>query len=509
MKKTIKVIVALLIAVLLGLFIVFQTVMMLPKQFDEVYFGELTTKYQRLRNIQEPKVVVISGSSVAFGVDSAMMEQHLGMPVVNFGLYGPLGTTIMMDLTRGHIHEGDIIILAPETDEQTMSMYFNGEGFWECCDSDFTMLFKLRGEKIGEMLGSFWDYAAKKLDFYRYGKPRPNDVYNSAAFNERGDMTYTRDKVDMEDWYDTEVLIDLDTSIIEQEFIDYVNDYVAYCERRGATVYMSFPPMNILAVKQDYQQRLEYATFLRENFDCELISNIDDYILYPGYFYDTNYHVNDRGVPVHTANLTQDILNVLGRPAPVNIPAPPPLTRANPTSLEPSHDPASNEPLEDEAETETAETEETAVEEAAEAEPEEKGSSKDADKFLTEVCDTGLRIIGTTEAGKTATELEIPWEIGGVKVTELGGNAFAGCQKLSTIHIQGNIERILNNAFDGAPSLTSIRVYTEGFNILVPGKDLFENVPTRCKVQVTKELYGSFIADYFWGNYRERIERIG
>ena len=56
MKKTIKVIVALLIAVLLGLFIVFQTVMMLPKQFDEVYFGELTTKYQRLRNIQEPKV---------------------------------------------------------------------------------------------------------------------------------------------------------------------------------------------------------------------------------------------------------------------------------------------------------------------------------------------------------------------------------------------------------------------------------------------------------------------
>ena len=149
------------------------------------------------------------------------------------------------------------------------------------------------------------------------------------------------------------------------------------------------------------------------------------------------------------------------------------------------------------------------MEEAAEAEPEEKGSSKDADKFLTEVCDTGLRIIGTTEAGKTATELEIPWEIGGVKVTELGGNAFAGCQKLSTIHIQGNIERILNNAFDGAPSLTSIRVYTEGFNILVPGKDLFENVPTRCKVQVTKELYGSFIADYFWGNYRERIERIG
>ena len=504
MKKTIKVIAAVLAAMLLGLFIIVQTVLLLPKQFDEVYFGELTTKYQRLRNVQGSKVVVIGGSSVAFGVDSAMMEQHLGMPVVNFGLYGPLGTTIMMDLTRGHIGEGDIIILAPETDEQTMSMYFNGEGFWECCDSDFTMLFKLRGDKIGEMLGSFWDYAAKKLEFYRYGKPQPNDVYNSAAFNNRGDMIYTRDKVDMEDWYDTEVLIDLDTTIIEQDFIDYVNDYVAYCERQGATVYMSFPPMNILAVKQDYEQRLEYATFLRENFDCELISNIDDYILYPGYFYDTNYHVNDRGVPVHTANLTQDILNVLGRPAPVNITAPPPLTRENPTSFEPSYDPASNEPADSETETGT----ETAEEETVAAKPEEKGSSRDAALFITETADSGLRIIGTTEAGKAAAELEVPWEIGGVKVTEIGSYAFDGCSKLTTIHIQGNIERILNNAFDGAPALASIRVHTEGYNILVPGKDLFENVPSRCKVQVTKEHYGSFIADYFWGNYRERIQRI-
>ena len=120
----------------------------------------------------------------------------------------------------------------------------------------------------------------------------------------------------------------------------------------------------------------------------------------------------------------------------------------------------------------------------------------------------GEVIIGTTEAGKTATELEIPWEIGGVKVTELGSNAFDGCSKLTTIHIQGNLERILNNAFDGAPALASIQVHTEGFNILVPGKDLFENVPNRCKVQVTKEYYGSFIADYFWGNYRDRIQRI-
>lgn len=505
MKKTVLVIVALLLALLLGLYVVIQAVMLLPNQFDEVYFGELTTKYQRLRNIEDPKVVVIGGSSVAFGVDSAMMEEYLGMPVVNFGLYGPLGTTIMMDLTRGHINEGDIIVLAPETDSQTMSMNFNGEAFWECCDSDYTMLLKVRGEKIGEMLGSFWDYASKKLDFYRYGKPRPSDVYNSSSFNERGDLIYARTSVVMDDWYDTELIIDLDADIIEQDFIDYVNEYVAYCEARGAKVYMSYPPMNILAVKQDYSAQLKYSSFLQENFDCQLISNVDEYLLSPGYFYDTNYHVNDNGVVVHTANLIQDLLNVLGKPEPVDIDLPAPLTRESTGTQETANAPAAGDAADapsDEA------AEETVPEPTPTPQPEEKGSSKHAEYFLTEQCSSGLRIIGTTEAAKTMTELEVPWEIGGIKVTELGGYAFDGCSQLTTVHIQGNIERILSNAFDGAPQLTSIRIHTEGYNVLVPGKDLFANVPSHTKVQVTQELYGSFIADYFWGNYRDRVEMI-
>ena len=61
-------------------------------------------------------------------------------------------------------------------------------------------------------------------------------------------------------------------------------------------------------------------------------------------------------------------------------------------------------------------------------------------------------------------------------------------------------------AFDGAPALTGIYIDAEGQNVLIPGKDLFDNVPTRCKVYVSRQHYGSFIADYFWGNYNDRIK---
>ena len=296
-----------------GVMLVVVTVLVLPSQFDELYFGELADKYARLRSFDdENKIVVIGGSSVAFGINSQMMEDYTGYPTVNFGLYGPLGTAIMMDLTRGHINEGDIVILAPETDHQTMSLYFNGEGMWECCDSDFTMLFKIRARDWPEMLGSFWTYAEKKYQFYLYGKAKPDGVYGHDSFNEYGDIDYRRDASVMEGWYDEDVLIDLDPSIIDEDYIAFVNDYIDYCERCGATVYFSWPPMNALAVQQDLAGILAYATFVRESFHCEMISSITEYITAPGFFYDTNYHVTDRGVVLHTARLIQDLENVMG-----------------------------------------------------------------------------------------------------------------------------------------------------------------------------------------------------
>ena len=454
MNKTLKIIIACLILMAMGISLIFTAVLMMPEQFDDLYLGELADKYARLRSLSdENKIIVVGGSSVAFGINSQVMEKYLGMPVVNFGLYGPLGTTIMMDLTRGHIQEGDVVVLAPETDEQTMTMTFNGEGVWESCDSDFTMLFKIRFHNWGDMLGSFWVYAQKKLQFFHLGKASPDGVYDHSSFNEYGDMIFQRMGTIMPEGYDPTVPIDLVPTITNDEYIDYVNDYIAYCERQGARVYFSWPPMNEMGVQQDEAGILAYATFIRENIDCPVISDISDYILDPGYFYDTNYHVNDIGVYVHTANLIQDLENVIGdgdyipieRPAPPEMNLNPAAARPNGMPLPmgrwegnqapppggiapqpgvngipagwldnqgnvPGSNPNVSLPTASDTETAVAETE-TVVE----AEPEEEivGSSKDADCFTYEAFDEGLLITGVKGDGLTTTELEIPWLIDG------------------------------------------------------------------------------------------------
>ena len=55
----------------------------LPAKYDTTYMGELKYKYKRLTSVRGPKIVLIGGSSVAFGTDSALIEKEFPQYDVN------------------------------------------------------------------------------------------------------------------------------------------------------------------------------------------------------------------------------------------------------------------------------------------------------------------------------------------------------------------------------------------------------------------------------------------
>ena len=134
-----------------------------PSQYSNSFVGALNEKYDRLHSIEEPKLVVVGGSSVVFGTDSAMIEKYTGMPVVNFGLYAALGTKLMLDLSRPAIGEGDVVVLSPELDPQTMSLYFSSEQTLMAFDDDFSMFFDLDVDNKLSVLGGMWPSTSSSL----------------------------------------------------------------------------------------------------------------------------------------------------------------------------------------------------------------------------------------------------------------------------------------------------------------------------------------------------------
>ena len=310
-----------------------------PPVYDETPNAELADKYAYLYSVEGPKVVLISGSSMAYGMDSALLSERLGMPVVNFGLYAGLGSRLMLDLSRDAIGEGDIVIFAPETDSQAYSLFFNARNTLQALDADRSMLSGIDSDNYPALWGGLWEFCEGKLEYLKKGeKPDVSGTdMRRANFNEYGDLDvnlFPRNgiiKLMRRLGYDNTTPIRLSASIVSDDFVSFFNDYVKEMEKKGARVWFSFSPMNRGAiVAPDYvfvqgtvafprltdEEVKSYAdAFLSDLeglFDCTFISDPNDYIMEPKYFYDTNFHLNNDGVPVRTNQLADDILAALG-----------------------------------------------------------------------------------------------------------------------------------------------------------------------------------------------------
>ncbi len=449
---------------------VFMIAVFTPPVFDGSFVGVLDEKVERLDSIEEEKIVVIGGSSVAFGVDSELLEKYTDMPVVNFGLYASLGTKLMLDLSRKSVNEGDVIIIAPEMDAQTLSLYFNADSTLEAMDGSFGLLSRVKFDDIFKIIASSWDFSSKKLDYLERGAPEITGVYRADSFNEYLDIDYVREYNIMSAYYDKNLEINLSESIVSKDFIDYLNDYISFCRKRGAEVYFSFCPMNSLAVVNgDSESVREFQDFLEENIDATFISNIEDYILPPEYFYDTNFHVNDAGMLLHSANLTKDILLELGIPRLVDVEIP---KVELPFADVRYFDYDENEVY-----------------------------------FTYEVsADGSYTITGLSELGKTKESLTVPLGAESFVVSGIAEGAFENSSLEELVIPKGtNLKILMNGCFRGASKLARLVIYHEKEDDILPPYD-FNGVAKDFTVYIPDG--SNYESGYYWGERGLKFERI-
>ena len=318
-------------AVLLGVFFGTKPV------YQHTFYGELDDKYDALYSAEGEKIVIIGGSSVAFGYDSQTLSDLFGRPVINFGLYAALGTKLMLDLSEDAIGEGDVVLLAPELDAETLSLCFNGGATLRALDEKPAMIGKIKRDNYSALWGALWSVTGEKLRYLKNGAPDPDSVYNSRNFNAAGDLVYKRDANVMNGYYDPTTPIIPDESIVSPDFLDYLNAYIDRVRKKGATVYYAFCPMNAMALTAHNENGEEsplaldaletevgetaisitgvslsahavarcdrFESFLSRNLHCKILGHMTDFVYPPNYFFDTNFHLNETGVEWHTAGV--------------------------------------------------------------------------------------------------------------------------------------------------------------------------------------------------------------
>ena len=421
MKKTILfilILILLLPAILLGYGA------SLPEYYGDTYYAELPALYQKLKETQGQKIVIVGGSNVAFGVDSAQMEATLrecgfDYIVCNFGLYAAVGTSAMLELSRDFIGEGDVVVLAIEPTSDTFSTYFGATAMLKCAETETEMLLHLNGDQQANLVGNYMAYLQERAEIQRTGiLPQADGVYAKTSFDENGDLRYDRAGNALLLGYDPANPIDLGGMAYDPAFVEQVNGYVAELEAKGATVVMSFAPMNRGGlIDGDAETVYSFFTGLLERFHCPIISNPNDYILDSGWFYDSNFHLNTSGMAIRTHLLTCDLLNHLGYYSQVAFQMP-----KMPASI---------------AQLDT--------------------TQGDSDDFIFEALgDNGLVVSGLSNAGKEKQSLMVPASHNGKPVVGMTATAFAGNTHITELTLPASIAEIPDGAFAGCVNLTRL-----------------------------------------------------
>ncbi len=438
----------------------------LPEQFGDTFLGELKEKTRLLSQTEGKRIVLVGGSSLAFGVDSALIERELPeYRVVNFGMYAALGTTVMLDLSEPLIREGDIVILLPEQQRQTLSGFFDPAIAWQGLDGAYDLLSSLPGEKLARLAGAFPEFAGEKWAYFlTETRPEPQGVYRKSVFNEYGDAVSPLCGANrMPGGYEVDTPIEFDPAMLTEEFVRQVAGYRRALEARGAQVWYGFCPMNALAAQT--QGIEDFCQAVTEEMHLPILGDPRDSILPAGWFFDTNFHLNSSGKTVYTRLLVRNIKAMLGDSSPTQIalPAMPPLDQ---TLLE--------------------------------------GDNTDAECFTYTEDASGLTVTGLTPEGQTRQTLTVPASWEGKPVVAIAAGAFSQAEVLERVTVQGNIRAIGDGAFSGCGALGEIRLTALDPGTCRVGQDLLEG--TSARILVTEKALPDYKTNYFWSIYADWID---
>ncbi|MBQ4278646.1 MAG: hypothetical protein IJC16_01650 [Rikenellaceae bacterium] len=77
-------------------------------------FAAMADKDRMLDTTPSPRIILVGGSNLAYGIDSRRISRAFGLPVVNTGLNAGMGLYYIMERVRPYIRTGDIVVLSPE-----------------------------------------------------------------------------------------------------------------------------------------------------------------------------------------------------------------------------------------------------------------------------------------------------------------------------------------------------------------------------------------------------------
>jgi hypothetical protein len=272
------------------------------------YMATIADKMHLLDSVPSPRLILMSGSSMAFGVDSDLLSRELEIPVVNASLHFKLGSRFMMDQLKATVRKGDIVLI-------TLEYVVTSKGKCEekLMAADFYPPAKdwIHFTSFSEEVGAYTihrlaDFKLLMGEAWSGTRTRPISINDTTSaffrkcFGKNGDLlghlNNPQPKFDVPE-------ISNDVEFSKQ--IEDLNDFEIFAKQKGVTVFFTFPSYvesgferNMPVIKKIEQQ-------FRDKLKFPILGSPENSVMDDKFFYDSVFHLNAQGRKIFSTRLIQ------------------------------------------------------------------------------------------------------------------------------------------------------------------------------------------------------------
>lgn len=273
--------------------------------FRSTWNSIIQDKFENLLDTNVPKIIMVAGSSSAFGLDEKMLEEETGYKVVNLGLYAGFGQGFYTWMARSNINPGDIVLLGYEPGWNTRSFNTIGIDTVMCgIDDDIRMYLYSNPKWYSQFLGYLFAFAEKKNQFEPV-----SGFWSRESFDAVGNMDVIMDQIaDYNDENSERLgIIDVRYSSINEDVKEYLFDFNQYVESRGGICLFVASPVLEEAIRNDFSIFEQIKINEESEIGIPYISNPIDYIFPKELMTSDPNHPNYEGREYRTHLLIGDL----------------------------------------------------------------------------------------------------------------------------------------------------------------------------------------------------------
>lgn len=276
------------------------------------YLAASIDKQQLLKKSAAPRLILIGGSNVAFGFDSAELRRGLHLQPVNMGLNAGLGLAFMLNEVEAHLQPNDIVLIAPEFEHFGAKYFGEVETLFDAVLSNpdnLKFLSLMHGRVLldqglrllGQIARSVWRSLAlhAKKESVAVVASR---IYSRSSFNEFGDIVVPQDQAPRS-LKETRIF-EIDAVGLKRA-IERLNSFHKTARNLGVTVWFAHPPVTAAAYKRHRRTFDRLENSLRQSLSIPVLNPLEQMVFPNELFFDSAYHLNSRGAHLRSRQIIE------------------------------------------------------------------------------------------------------------------------------------------------------------------------------------------------------------